>query len=428
MNRHLRSLKNIGRPSSLRTAVFTAIGLVVVIISGAFLVLIFGISGLNNTATRARRSQETLQTANASERSVVDLETGVRGYLLTGERTFLQPYVQARASLGPELAHLVALSNEDPAQQIRARGIAGAVASYERSYADRRARGGGGPTRSQDVAVISTGKRLMDAIRSRFAVFAHTQQIRADQQRAATASSAHLALTVAGGAFALLVLVLVALAAYLARAVLAPMRRTATAAKRLGDGDLGTTVPEGGLGEVGELARAFNSMAALLKERDRTLQVTNDRFQGFLDYAHAAIFIKVSEGRYLLVNREFERIHSVRAQDAIGHGDFEITSAELAEQRADEDRQVIAAGGPMSFEQHLRLPEGLRTLLVVKFPVRNEDGIAIAGISTDITAQKYALAQAVEASRLQSEFVANMSHETRRWASSRCSPRSPSAP
>jgi two-component system, sensor histidine kinase and response regulator len=412
MNHQRHGLKDIARSRTLRTTVFTAIALVVVIITGAFVVLVLGISGLNNTATRARRSDETLQTANASERSLVDLETGVRGYLLTGERVFLGPYVQARASIGPELTHLVTLA-ENPTQQMRARGIASAVASYERSYADPLAHGSGRLARPRDVTVTFAGKRALDAIRGRFELFDRTAQLHADRQRVATASSAHVALTAAGGAFTLLVLVLVALAAYLARAVLAPIRSTAKAAKRLGEGDLGTTVPERGIGEVGELARAFNSMARLLQERDRALQVTNDRFQGLLDNANAAIFIKEPAGRYLLVNREFERIHSAKAQDAIGHDDFEITSADLAEQRADEDHQVIAAGGPISFEQHVRLPEGPRTFLVVKFPVRNEAGIAIAGISTDITAQKYALAQALEASRLQSSFVANMSHEIR---------------
>jgi two-component system, sensor histidine kinase and response regulator len=392
---------------------FTAIGLVVVIIMILFVVLVFGIGRLHHSAVGARRSAETLQIANAAERSVVDLETGVRGYLLSGERVFLAPYAQAHAGLGPQLALMASLTKEDAAQQMRVRGIAGAVASYESSYADPLARGSGRLSRTEDVAVTSVGKRLIDAIRGRFDLLDSTEQLHADRERAATTSNARLALAGAGGALAFLVLVLIALAAYLARAVLAPIQRTARAANRLGDGDLATTVPEGGLGEVGALARAFNSMAALVKERDGALQLINDRFHAFLDYAQSAIFIKDEAGLYLVVNREFERIHSVKAQDAIGHTDFEFTSADLAEQRAEEDRQVIAAGGPLSFEQHIQLPEGPRTFLVVKFPVRKEDRIGIAGISTDVTAQRYALTQALEASRLQSEFVANMSHEIR---------------
>ena len=63
----------------------------------------------------------------------------------------------------------------------------------------------------------------------------------------------------------------------------------------------------------------------------------------------------------------------------------------------------------------MRSPEGDRTYLPVKFPVHNEQGAvtAVAGISTDITDQKLALTEAVEAARHKSEFVANMSHEIR---------------
>jgi two-component system sensor histidine kinase/response regulator len=412
-HRRWARLKGLGSRNSLRTAVFVTIGLAIVIVTAVFVVLTLGINGLNNTAVRARRSDDVGQAANVSERAVVDLETGVRGYLLTGERRFLEPYAQARATIGSELRALVSLTDEDPTQQTRARAIAREVASYEHSYAEPLARGNGRLSRAQDVAVTVAGKTLIDEIRGRFAILERTERHRSEQQRAATGSSANAVLDAAGGAFALLVLVLAGIAMFLARAVLTPTRRIAQAAKRLGEGDLATTVSTAGRGEVGALAVAFNAMARLLQERDRALQITNDRFQGILDNANAAIFIKDSAGHYILVNREFERIHSVKAIEAIGHSDFEIGSAELAEHIAANDQEVIDAGGPMSFEQELRLPDGLRTFLSVKFPVRNGEDMTIAGISTDITAQKYALAQAIEASRLQSQFVANMSHEIR---------------
>jgi two-component system sensor histidine kinase/response regulator len=57
----------------------------------------------------------------------------------------------------------------------------------------------------------------------------------------------------------------------------------------------------------------------------------------------------------------------------------------------------------------------MRSYLSHKFPLRDQHGVvnSIAGISADVTVQKQALANAVEASRLKSEFVANMSHEIR---------------
>ena len=53
--------------------------------------------------------------------------------------------------------------------------------------------------------------------------------------------------------------------AYLTRAVALPVRRAATMAGRLADGDLSTRMPETGAGEVGALERSFNTMAASLE-------------------------------------------------------------------------------------------------------------------------------------------------------------------
>jgi two-component system, sensor histidine kinase and response regulator len=224
-----------------------------------------------------------------------------------------------------------------------------------------------------------------------------------------------VSLVVAIVGFTLVALPLAMLAAYLARAVLAPIRHVAQAAVRLGAGEHSTRVAQGGRGEVGALAKAFNSMAQTLEERELTLRITNERFQGVLDNANAAIYIKDADSRYLLVNREFERIRSVTAEEVLGRSGNELGSAETAEQVRATDKAVILAGVPISFEQEVRSPDGDRTYLAVKFPVQAEDGAvtAVAGISTDITEQKRALAQAVEASRHKSEFVANMSHEIR---------------
>ncbi|MGD0453689.1 MAG: ATP-binding protein [Solirubrobacteraceae bacterium] len=159
----------------------------------------------------------------------------------------------------------------------------------------------------------------------------------------------------------------------------------------------------------------FSSMAQALDEKERALRVTNERFQGILDNANAAIYIRDAAGRYLLVNREFERICSVRAQDILGCTGNELGAAETAEQVRAMDRAVIEAGAPISFEQEVHSPDGVRTYLAVKFPIQDEDGAktAVAGISTDITDQKHALAEAEEVSRHKSEFVASMSHEIR---------------
>jgi CHASE3 domain sensor protein len=44
--------------------------------------------------------------ANHLERLVIDLETGQRGFILTGEERFLQPWRDARAALPKEISTL----------------------------------------------------------------------------------------------------------------------------------------------------------------------------------------------------------------------------------------------------------------------------------------------------------------------------------
>jgi two-component system, sensor histidine kinase and response regulator len=163
------------------------------------------------------------------------------------------------------------------------------------------------------------------------------------------------------------------------------------------------------------LARASNAMSRTLEQRKASLRITDERFRGILDNANAAIYIKDVDCRYVLVNREFERIHGLKAEDVVGRREDEIVSPTQAGQIRSTDRAVIENASAMSFEQEMDTPEGPRTYLSLKFPVQSEGGkvTAIAGISTDLTGQTMVLAEAVEASRLKSEFVANMSHEIR---------------
>src|SRR5438105_2276114 len=89
------------------------------------------------TADRARSgSTSALTTANQLEQSVLDLETGLRGYLLAGRPVFLQPY---RAALRryPVLARqLEAATAGDPVAHRYSTSIAAAIGGYVNGWAD----------------------------------------------------------------------------------------------------------------------------------------------------------------------------------------------------------------------------------------------------------------------------------------------------
>ena len=402
------------RGPGLRRFVFSVIAVVVSVVAAVFGVLVVVVSDMRDAEGSLRRSQEVIQTADSTERSLIDLETGVRGYLLTGRRSFLQPYLEGREALGGELAQLSSLTAADVTQRARVSAIAGAIASYELHYADPLARGNGVLTQAQDVSVTYTGKHLVDAIRLHFTELSRVEHRRAESLRAATTTRAHASLAIGASGFAFVVALLIALAAYLARSVLRPVRRTAAAAARLGSGELSTRVPEEGRGEVRVLAAAFNSMASMLAHRGRALRLANDRLQSVFDNSQSLIFIKDAEGRYLMVNRQFELVRDLTAEQVVGRTELELTPGRRGEEVAAADAAVIAGGEPVAFEQEYPLADGVHTFLSVKFPLAGEGGgEAIGGIATDITEQRHATERAEKASRVKSEFVANMSHEIR---------------
>ncbi len=133
-----------------------------------------------------------------------------------------------------------------------------------------------------------------------------------------------------------------------------------------------------------------------------------------MDNVEALIYVKDADSRYLLVNREFERVRGLSAEQIVGRSEHELTPGPVGDETRANDLAVLEADVPRTFEQEFPLADGIHTFRSVKFPFREETGGgALGGIATDITDLKAAVAQALEASHLKSQFVANMSHEIR---------------
>lgn len=77
------------------------------------------------------------------------------------------------------------------------------------------------------------------------------------------------------GTIALTFVLAVVVAWKLTYSVTAPVRKLAEAAREIASGSLGYTVPEGNVGEFGELAAAFNKMSLALKESYAQLEEAN---------------------------------------------------------------------------------------------------------------------------------------------------------
>lgn len=163
----------------------------------------------------------------------------------------------------------------------------------------------------------------------------------------------------------------------------------------------------------------------LLKSQSKAkLQIAslNRTIDSLFNNSPSCIYLKDTTGRYLRVNRQFEKVFNRNRENVIGKRNEDLFSAETAQQLWHGELEVLRNQKPLTREEHIQLGDGNRNFVTTRFPLLDENGVlyATCTIVADITQEKLAddaLRKAVEtaerASQIKSEFLANMSHEIR---------------
>ena len=261
--------------SRLLTRIAIALGALALALALVFVVLIVAVTGLRDRSFQARHSEEVIATANGLQTLVIDFETGLRGYAITGKKSYLKPWSRAQRQYKSKAGDLIDLTAGDPQQQALAKEISSKVTDYFKTY-NGSILGFLIRNPSKRSTVAAAGKRVAN-IRPLFDRFLAAETQAGAKSNARAHNTARMAIILAIAGIGAVLLFVLALAIYLARGVARPVRGVAAAAEKIAAGDLSPRVAIEGPGEVGQLERSFNAMADSLARQRAELEERNQR-------------------------------------------------------------------------------------------------------------------------------------------------------
>ena len=151
------------------------------------------------------------------------------------------------------------------------------------------------------------------------------------------------------------------------------------------------------------------------RQAEETLHATEARLQAMLDNSPNVVFMKDTEGRYVEINRQFEKVFRINRSQIVGKTDDEVFPREQAAAFRANDALVLQAGIPMEFEEAALHADGRHTSIVSKFPLRDANGkiYALCGIATDITERRRLAEQLRQFQKMESigQLAAGVAHD-----------------
>ena len=250
---------------------------------GAFALLFSVIVDLSHSARVTGHAEKNLASADRMERLLTDLETGVRGYAITGNTAYLRQWDASRSDLQAEGLSLRRLAaGSGPEQAGRAEQLVRESTAYVRDYSvplvtEVRNK----PSSKLSLAAIKEGEERLTRIQSAFDRFSGVERRISDTFKERSDNDARHATMIAAAGTGGALLLIVLLSGYLTRAVLRPARRASEVACEVAAGDLSVRTPETSHDEMGVLEHVFNTMARSLQRSQHKLQRAADE-QGSL--------------------------------------------------------------------------------------------------------------------------------------------------
>jgi CheY-like chemotaxis protein/signal transduction histidine kinase len=231
------------------------------------------VTALNRDADWVTHTFEVLSTKEALKHLRAEMEAGARGYVITGDAEFRDQALADSAELATVQSRLSRLTADNPTQQARIDRF-GELLLQRRAIIERLIQLRAGGASSSDPGVqqlvhegFDVGRSLTDLSAE---IEAHEQQLLAQRTAAADRAERLATATLVYGS-AISTLILLGIVVWLLSSIRGPLRSLVAGAGQLARGDYAHRVAHVAGDEIGELAAAFNEMAAQVEQRQVAL-------------------------------------------------------------------------------------------------------------------------------------------------------------
>lgn len=133
----------------------------------------------------------------------------------------------------------------------------------------------------------------------------------------------------------------------------------------------------------------------IYQARALALTMANQHQQRFIldaiiNNAASGIYVKDTNGRYMLANQQIANNLGVVLHDLPGKTLFDVLPVDKATRIHQHDEQVLHTGATLETEEELFFQGTGKTYISTKFPIKDADGkiMGVCGIDTDITGRK----------------------------------------
>jgi C4-dicarboxylate-specific signal transduction histidine kinase len=226
---------------------------------------------MESAKDRRVHTTEVLETLQTADEAMLEQQTAVRGYFITGQERFLQHYHKGTDSFTAAIRKARELTSDNPAQQIRLDELNELAAKWRSEVAQRVIALIATPATREDARAVVASQpatAAMDRVRAKVDEIAGVERDLLAQRSALEthAYATAYAMTIIGGAASLIVALLMGV--LLTRGITVPITRMTSAMAALAKGDTTVTAPGLGRGdEIGAMAASVEVFKQSIIER-----------------------------------------------------------------------------------------------------------------------------------------------------------------